>query len=235
MKNPSFSKASFSVIIFIVIISTLCFSFTSCNFKHSSNAQESTGTETSADYASLIVDLQNKLESIQAEQSASESENDKKIDELKNTIESLKSETSADTKKEAEDTSKEIEDSKPALVEPHFIYTTEGNSATITGYTGDDESLVIPSYIDGYKVVSIADSAFSSAKLKRVVISDGIQSIGWFSFYACDALTSITIPASVERIGHSAFSSTAKFTIYCPESSFAHKFAKSYGIDYALI
>ena len=226
MKTSSFLKTTFSLIIIIVLI---CTSFASCKSKQQNETQDTTGQNTYDQYASLIIELQNKIESIKAEQSVSDSENDKKLDELKNTIESLRTESEASTE---ESTSAE---STPPLVEPHFTYTTEGNSAIITGYTGDDESLVIPSYIDGYKVTGIADSSFACARLKRVIISDGVKSIGWFAFYACDALTSITIPKSVESIGHSAFSSTAKFTIYCHESSFAHEFAKSYGLDYALI
>ena len=220
------TSLAFSLLIFIVIA---CLSLYSCSQKKKSDTLESTEQSSDRDYAALILELQDKLESMKEEQNADDIENGKKLDELKNTIESLRAETESQSKES------ESEDTAPSHIEPHFTYATEGNSATITGYTGNDESLVIPSYIDGYKVVNIADSAFSSQALKRVIISDGIENIGWFAFYACPSLSSVTIPSSVKSIGHSAFSSTAKFTIYCHEASFAHKFAKSYGIDYALI
>lgn len=216
-------------LLFLIIITLPAVSLTACKNKKPSDTQESSSGTDGDDYAALILALQDKIESMKAEQSVADSKNDQKIDELKNTIESLR------TDSESKITQETQHETTASIAEPHFTYTTEGNSATITGYTGNDESLVIPSYIDGYKVVGIADSAFKSKALKRVIVSEGIKSIGWFAFYDCEAMTSITIPSSVVSIGHSAFSSTAKITIYCHESSFAHQFAKSYGLDYALI
>ena len=228
MKNTLFSKKTVSIFLLIITIISLL-SAASCKKRTSGDISESTDTKDESEYVSLIIELQNRLESMRAEQSASDSKNDQKIEELKSTIESLRSEESTTILQESTSGGKTEE------AEPRFTYTTDGSHATITGYTGDAESIVIPSYIDGYKVTCIADSAFNSKALKRVIISDGVTSIGWFAFYGCDALTSITIPTSVSSIGHSSFSPTAKLTIYCHESSFAHQFAKSYGIDHALI
>ena len=228
MKKLSKKKTTF---LFITIFLTAAFllSCSSLDDGGSANTEESSKDALNDVYASLIIQLQDKLEKLEAEQSAADSENDKKLNELKNSLDSLTAQTDADSEEESS-----VESQSPTI-EPHFTYATEGNSATITGFTGDSESLVIPSYIDGYKVVDIADSAFSSKSLKRVIISDGITGIGWFAFYDCPSLTSVTIPSSVKKIGHSAFSSTAKFTLYCHDGSFAHSFAQSYGIDFALI
>lgn len=180
------------------------------------------------DYDSIIIQLQNKINELESEQSAADSENAKKLEELKSRLESLKADSES-----TEASSSEQSSSAPSGA--YFTYTTSGSKATITGYTGDDEELIIPSYIDGYKVESIADSAFSSEVLKRVTVPNGVKSIGWFAFYACPAMTSITLPESIESIGHSAFSPTGKLTIYCYASSFAHEYARSYALDYALI
>ena len=57
--------------------------------------------------------------------------------------------------------------------------------------------------------VTKMDNAFSGYTfLKKVVLSDGIKSIGEKAFYGCTALSDITIPDSVEYIGANAFSGT---------------------------
>ena len=43
---------------------------------------------------------------------------------------------------------------------------------------------------------------------EQVIIEDGVTSIGNNAFYQCEKLKSITIPASVKRIGYSVFSQT---------------------------
>lgn len=230
MKNIFYQRLIVSTLALILLIGAVSFSLWSCyseQITHGNNESES--RESDAEYAAIITELKNKLESLKNEQLAADSENKKKLDELKSTIESLR--------EQSDTTSEETESDSDLLPPetPHFIYTTAGNRATVTGYAGNEENIVIPSYIDGYKVCAIADSAFSSDSLKRVIISDGIESVGWFAFFNCPSLSSVTIPASVESIGHSAFPGAVKFTVYCHESSFAHEYAKSYGLDYVLI
>ena len=50
------------------------------------------------------------------------------------------------------------------------------------------------------------------SKITKVVISDGVTSIGDDAFRGCSRLTSVTIPDSVTRIGHSAFNSCRSLT-----------------------
>ena len=49
-------------------------------------------------------------------------------------------------------------------------------------------------------------------KIKKVVIEDGVTSIGDYAFYHCSSLTSITIPNSVKSIGNYAFISCSGLT-----------------------
>lgn len=108
---------------------------------------------------------------------------------------------------------------------------TNGRTASITGYTGSETSITIPSVIDGYKITDIG-SQFQNTEigsdLSSVNISDGITKIsyGAFSymrnleyvylpstlkiidsstFEGCKLLDNVNIPPSVRSIGYSAF------------------------------
>ena len=89
-----------------------------------------------------------------------------------------------------------------------YTYETSGSPtvATVTGYTGEQEAVAIPSTMDGYSVVAIGDSAFARlSSITSVTIPEGVISIGDNAFYFCSSLTSVTIPNSVTSIGVGAF------------------------------
>lgn len=86
-----------------------------------------------------------------------------------------------------------------------FTYTSDGTTVTITGYTGSDAVLAIPSTLAALPVTSIGDEAFSFyISLTSVTLPAGITNIGHSAFYGCTSLASITLPNSVTRIGDSA-------------------------------
>jgi len=77
---------------------------------------------------------------------------------------------------------------------------------TITGYTGKDKNVVIPSTIEGIKVTEIGTRAFLENKdIISVSIPDSVINIGAGAFSGCESLISITIPDSVTRIDYGAF------------------------------
>lgn len=177
-------------------------------------------------YEDQIRELEEKILELKESQSLADKETEKLLKELQKKIEELKAQGGETT---TATTTKPIASSI-------FIYSISDGKAFIDGFTGKDEHIVIPSEIDGFKVYGISANAFENYSFKSVIISEGVEEIDWFAFYNCKNLISISIPSTIRKIGHSAFSGTSKsFTIYCPSGSFAQSYAQSYGITYASI
>lgn len=88
----------------------------------------------------------------------------------------------------------------------YMIEEIEEDGVEITKYNGNDNDVVIPSEIDGKKVIRIASRAFRGCySLESLTIPDSVRSIGEMAFLACDSLKSVAIPASVRSIGKYAF------------------------------
>jgi uncharacterized repeat protein (TIGR02543 family) len=90
-----------------------------------------------------------------------------------------------------------------------LLYTLSDGTATIIGYSGTPSSpdLIIPSYIDGYPVVAIADEAFSwdKAFTGNLIIQSGVETIGSKAFWLASFTGSLSLPDSITSIGASAF------------------------------
>ena len=69
-----------------------------------------------------------------------------------------------------------------ANAENGFAYTVTGDEATITGYTGSAENIVIPSELGGKPVTAIADKAFYEYKTLNIYIPKTIKTIGEDAF-----------------------------------------------------
>lgn len=91
-----------------------------------------------------------------------------------------------------------------------FRYTLKNNgTATIVGYTGGEDSIIIPQMLDGYTVTAIGDEAFDNSlglygygnkTYSSVTLPDTIKSIGEFAFRDTK-ITSINLPNGLEDIG----------------------------------
>ncbi len=219
-----------NVLILLSILLTFACLFASCNANKSILPDNDTNPSTD-DYLANIQSLENQMLELQQNQQLSELERQKELERLQNLLAQLKEEN-----KNAPTDDKSDNSETPPTPTGKFLYNLDGENAIITGYTGTEDQVVIPSIIDGYAVREIADNAFSSKQLKNVIITNGVAKIGWFSFQNCPSLVSVTIPNSIESIGYSAFPSQNKnFTVYCSSNSFAQQYAKSYGIPHATV
>ena len=103
---------------------------------------------------------------------------------------------------------------KPVAVPEYFTYRNN----TITGLSNDytsletkPETLVIPSTdLNGNKITSITSGTSSTATFKdiqssKVIIEEGITSIGSYAFRNCTSLTSVSLPSSLTSVGYSSF------------------------------
>jgi hypothetical protein len=100
----------------------------------------------------------------------------------------------------------------PVLAQAAYNCTTNNGAITITGYTGPDAAVTIPSTIDGLPVTSIGNSAFSGANLTSVTLPDTVTNIGDYAFGGCCGLASIAIGNGVTSIGRSALNACHSLT-----------------------
>ena len=94
------------------------------------------------------------------------------------------------------------------------LYDDQYSIQTITGYSGSDTDIVLPSVdADGEPIQAINDNAFQNkTNLTSVTIPDSFSSIGQNAFSGCTGLTSVTMPDSILKIGFGAFSNCSSLS-----------------------
>jgi hypothetical protein len=93
---------------------------------------------------------------------------------------------------------------QPYELTTDYYYTSDGKTATIIFYTGNDRNAVIPSEVDGIEVSAIGDMAFYRIQLKSVIIPAGVTTIG-ASAFMFNNFKSVELPSTVKKIGSNAF------------------------------
>lgn len=87
-----------------------------------------------------------------------------------------------------------------------FQYRITGAGAEVIQYSGNSSVVDVPAQVQGYPVVAIGDEVFrNSDGITRVVLHEGIRTIGNRAFYACTDLESISMPDSLTSIGDMGF------------------------------
>lgn len=86
-----------------------------------------------------------------------------------------------------------------------YVLLNDG-TIKITGYSGEESDIIIPSEIEGVSVTEIGNSAFcGNSLIEKVIIPDSVIKIGKFSFEDCKKLKEVTIHEGVTYIGAAAF------------------------------
>ena len=88
-----------------------------------------------------------------------------------------------------------------------FEYSVNNGEVTITGYSGPNTEVTIPSKINNNPVKSIGYEAFYNCNsITSITIPNSVTTIGNNAFKNCTSLTKITIPSSVTNMGINALS-----------------------------
>ena len=112
-----------------------------------------------------------------------------------------------------------------ASIEPtsSLTFTLEGNSYTVSDMTGEETVVIIPSEYNGLPVTKIqgeyGTGAFARKAITSVTIPDSIEEIGQNSFNNCSALERVNIgtASKLQKIGNNAFSGNSSLKeIYIP-------------------
>lgn len=101
---------------------------------------------------------------------------------------------------------------RSAVPPDDFDYVVEGGEATITGYNGTAEHVVVPDQLGGAPVKNIGSSAFSGNLVLRTIgLPETTWTIGNGAFATCTNLLEVTSASGLRTIGQNAFSSCSNF------------------------
>ena len=95
-----------------------------------------------------------------------------------------------------------------------FLYRLQADGTVmLTGYTGENGDLTVPSRIGGGDVTVIGPETFkSNNSLIRVTLPDTITGIGDYAFFYCRSLSFINLPDSIQEIGRNPFAAFPRST-----------------------
>ena len=107
--------------------------------------------------------------------------------------------------------STDVLEGPPSIEYKYEVDSDNGDTVTITEYTGAGGDIEIPSEIDGMKVTAIGNTfketgAFQGClSITSVVIPDGVTEIQDNAFQSCSNLETVVIPSSVTLLRNCAF------------------------------
>jgi len=83
-----------------------------------------------------------------------------------------------------------------------FVYENMNGGIRILRYVGESTTVVIPTTIDGKKVLEIGSNAFAGqTQITKITLNSGLKTIGSAAFKGCEGLTALVIPDTVTTLG----------------------------------
>lgn len=87
----------------------------------------------------------------------------------------------------------------------------------ITGYDGNETEIIVPTLHENKRIKAISKQAFMNRDFTKVIIREGIESIGDEAFQSCTKLTDISLPDSLKSIGKYCFAFCGLTSINLPD------------------
>ena len=99
-----------------------------------------------------------------------------------------------------------------------LTFSLNDGAATLTSYEGEDSAVTVPDTVEELPVKQIASGAFSNkSTVEEVTLPASLEQIGASAFYNCP-ITEITLPENLRTIGYNAFCNTPLETITLPKN-----------------
>lgn len=126
------------------------------------------------------------------------------------------------------ETEEETQEGPKIISYGDYDYLINDNTAEIVNYTGDADTITIPSSINEYQVTAIGDKAFDYGKFKSVTVPGSILTIGKRAFEYCEITDELSLPIHI-TISEDAFSyAVLPPVVTIPEGSTVERCAFSY-------
>jgi len=108
-----------------------------------------------------------------------------------------------------------------------FETKESGGKLTVTKYTGNEDTVVIPKEIDGKPVTKIAANAFQKKKFTTIVFPESIREVEKKSFVGCPNFTTLYMFDTVEKIWDDSFADLTNFQHFYLNAAMTPKYAGS--------
>ena len=90
-------------------------------------------------------------------------------------------------------------------MEGDYVLCVIDEKNVLCAYLGNETELVLPENYKGHNYEIGSSAFYACTALTSITIPNSVTSIGEYAFYSCKSLTSVTIPNSVTSIGKEAF------------------------------